>query len=371
MESSYVVRKLNEFKLQGSKKKAQRLADIRNLVIIGVLIAGIVYFRADIAWFVQNNYQHFAEALWVIVAVVYFTWNKLHKQPRFDVVVSDDSVTIPVSDLVVEGSDTELYPDCAILSSNIYKKVTPISEYRPYMEFIKLNENGKYTFLDLDNRVYPEGWDMLEVIGTVENSKLVVETWVNHSRKMFAIAFRGTTGFNGWLSNAHWFFKWLPIRDQYDQAKIIVPDIVDRLIEMHPDYKIIATGHSLGGGLAQHTCYLRKEVEAAYVFNSSPVTGFTDFTKKHRADSTQKVRIHRLYERGEALEYLRFFMKIVYLFDPKPNRNPYLVEHRFDFSRAGLITEHGINPLTIGLNFVRDNPDYVFQEGAAEAVVSS
>ena len=368
MESSYAVRALNEFTLPGSERKRLRSKAIRNLVILVALIAGVVYFWEDIVWFVQAYAQHFAEALWVIVAVVYLTWNKLHKQPRFDVVVSDDSVTIPVSDLVIEGSDTELYADCAILSSNIYKEPTDLTAYRPYMDFIELNEAGKYDFLDLDNRVLLEDWDLLEVIGTVKNSKLVIETWVNHSRKLFAIAFRGTTGLNGWVSNAHWLVKWLPFKDQYDHAKVIVPDIVDRLIAIHPDYKIIATGHSLGGGLAQHACYLREEVTAAYVFNSSPVTGYTDLNKKHREKSTQGVRIHRLYERGEALEYLRFFMKIVYLFDPKPNRNPYLVEHRFDFRSAGLITQHGIHPLTIGLNFVRDNPDYVFEEGAMEAV---
>lgn len=46
--------------------------------------------------------------------------------------------------------------------------------------------------------------------------------------------------------------------------------------------KIIATGHSLGGGLAQFMAYAIPEIDLVYAFNSSPVTAYYDVLSKDR-----------------------------------------------------------------------------------------
>jgi hypothetical protein len=58
-------------------------------------------------------------------------------------------------------------------------------------------------------------------------------------------------------------------------------------------------------------------------------------------------------------------MKVVYMFDPKPNLNPYIIEHRFDFKDVGLVSEHGMLPITISLCFMRDRLREVLGEEPA------
>ena len=74
-------------------------------------------------------------------------------------------------------------------------------------------------------------------------------------------AAKSSSRFAEWTSTAStiglpicWFTRRLPIADEYVQARVQIKNIVAK-IERHPCYQpggttIIATGHSLGGGLA-------------------------------------------------------------------------------------------------------------------------
>ena len=331
------------------------------LVVVGA-IAGIVYLlnTYDPAVDLLSRYGHWwGEALLVFAALLYITLHKGTRQPPLEFVVSDDPRVLPVSDLV-KNEETALYVDCAVLSRNIYVQGEPMESY-PYAAFANgsLKDSRIETDWELIHRVRDKNEKGL-LIELYKHDRIKVYNQGNEARTTYAIVFRGTVGLNSWMSNAHWLFKWLPFQDQYDQLKYIVPELVREINERHPyesEYNIITTGHSLGGGLAQHACYLDEKIKTAYVFNSSPVTGFTDVSKDLRDKTTKDVRIHRLYERGEILENFRFFMKIVYLFKPTPNKDPYLSEHRFDFERAGLITEHGMQPIALALCYLKDNPD--------------
>jgi len=69
--------------------------------------------------------------------------------------------------------------------------------------------------------------------------------------------------------------------------------------------KIYATGHSLGGGLAQQAGFLSRYVREVITFNTSPVTNWTYLRLETAVDNEYPI-IYRLYHGGEALEKMRF-----------------------------------------------------------------
>lgn len=340
-------------------------------VVAGIVIA-VTRIPALSEFF--STYGHWwGEAILAFAIVLYLFLQKRYEQPRTKVVCSNDPLIIHMHELV-HDAETHLYVDCAVLSRNIYVK--DVEDALRYTHFIQNNPTHEVTdktFIEHDDKRIETEWELVERVGSIENKGLLIEVHRHEKKRVraeeeecltYAIVFRGTVGLSSWVANAHWLVKWLPFQDQYDQIKYIVPELVDRILERHPEgesINIIATGHSLGGGLAQHACYISEKIETAYVFNSSPVTGYTDFAKWQRLLHMKGVKIYRMYERGEVLEALRFFMKIVYLYNPAPNENPCLSEHRFDFKDAGFINEHGMLPLAVSLSFLRDHKSHKFE----------
>ena len=75
------------------------------------------------------------------------------------------------------------------------------------------------------------------------------------------IAFRGTSNTPDWLYGNLWWFTRFFIKDnQYSRSTKLLEAVLKQLNEDaqragKPSPKIVATGHSLGGGLAQHALY--------------------------------------------------------------------------------------------------------------------
>ncbi len=133
------------------------------------------------------------------------------------------------------------------------------------------------------------------------------------------IAFRGTdfTKLNDWKSNLRWITRFLPGEDQYNVLHRRSKEIIDRALngakKLLPEtrsFAIYTTGHSLGGGLAQSLAYTDRRVEGAVVFNPSPVTGYSTVVRDDEVNCN--VRLLRVYERGEALQYVRSFIRQFY-----------------------------------------------------------
>lgn len=133
---------------------------------------------------------------------------------------------------------------------------------------------------------------------------------------MAIVAFRGTENFKGqfdkdWGANLASTFNELPA--QYAEVQRRLPDLVKALQDAAGHtIPIYATGHSLGGGLAQAAAYMRKEITAAYVFNTSPVTGWTTLSAQYRDDpaaplvmQTQDPQVIRVLQDDEVLGLVR------------------------------------------------------------------
>lgn len=114
-------------------------------------------------------------------------------------------------------------------------------------------------------------------------------------RILFLAAFRGTDGLidSDTFSNLSYLFRAFNPNDQYDLSRKVYAAYITSIKNRYPDRPIefVVTGHSLGGGLAQHIAYHFPCVTAV-VFNSSFVTN-SMFT------ATQTPKIIRVYERDD------------------------------------------------------------------------
>jgi hypothetical protein len=162
---------------------------------------------------------------------------------------------------------------------------------------------------------------------------LFYRVWKNEigDSVQIVIAFRGTWGTTDWLyGNLHWFTRFLPIEDQYGNARKHVQRVLDHFandVAGSPSNKplhVYTTGHSLGGGLAQHVLYsFPTTVIQAFAFNPSAATGFVEQTAENQTAACKcdlkelngEARIYRIYDAYEILANLRIFHKII--FDPE------------------------------------------------------
>ena len=202
----------------------------------------------------------------------------------------------------------------------------------------------------------------LEKAGACEDDLgLFYHVWKKESADAIDItlAFRGTWGVKDWYyGNARWFTRFITKDDQYRRSEIYAKSVIDHFRTMtatHNSKKALrfyATGHSLGGGLAQHVLYkYPRDFLQAYAFDPSSVTGFTDQDGQTQIEGCAclpelgpEARIYRVYESYEILANLRIVHK---LFFP-PTRHVH--EIRFPFSNStNLIGQHSMVKLANSL----------------------
>ncbi len=178
----------------------------------------------------------------------------------------------------------------------------------------------------LETELAARGWREVKDVQWVppcENDVgLFFRVWASESdTRQVVVAFRGTWGMKDWLyGNLHWVTRFLPMEDQYSQARKAAQHVFDRFpADPLKATHFYATGHSLGGGLAQHVLYSHPtRIDQAIAFDPSSATGFADQSSTNKVlgcqcnleDLTGEPRIFRVYDAYEILSNLRIFHKI-------------------------------------------------------------
>jgi pimeloyl-ACP methyl ester carboxylesterase len=116
------------------------------------------------------------------------------------------------------------------------------------------------------NVTAPAGWtpspdprDVMDDPGT----SLYFEVWERAQPDAVdvAVVFRGTHEWKDWWSNCRWVTRFIPVGwDQYDLTRRKIADVVTRARQRHSSARVVTTGHSLGGGLAQQAAYAHPEM---------------------------------------------------------------------------------------------------------------
>ena len=207
----------------------------------------------------------------------------------------------------------------------------------------------------------------------IEKVDLQYDVWVKSGpARVVAVVFRGTESWLDWKSNFRWFLGLFPrYEDQYDVVERHVASAFHEWLMKKDDlskHKLVAVGHSLGGGLAQYFAYVlpntrdqkARRVSEVYAFASSPVTGYFTVRDRGRRNSNAKqLDIYHVFEHGEILAFVRLLLgstmrALGVLGKPSGRRGPRRWTFRFNLSKsADPIKSHGIAELTALLDEFR------------------
>ena len=214
------------------------------------------------------------------------------------------------------------------------------------------------------------------LLDKLNSSGLHVDVWERRETpQIIAVVFEGTnaTSIQDWCANLRWLLRFVPnYEDQYTvAADEVAREFYERLAVNPTRYeidvgcpelksadgevvKIVTSGHSLGGGLAQYFAYAFPQpyasggpkVSEVFAFDPSPVTGWSVVPRGMRTYNAHNLRINRIFEHGEILAYLRLVTSRLSGYSAHPS----VWEYRYNFdSSYKFIENHSISILSEGL----------------------
>jgi len=195
-----------------------------------------------------------------------------------------------------------------------------------------LTERGWVRWAELPSLKFRAGESYEEAAHAMRDVHLRPEVWSNAASRQVVVAFGGTaaSSWDDWKSNLRWVL-FFASKDEYTVlTDAFLPAFVQEYQRRETDAewswlkdaRVISTGHSLGGGLAQRFAYPLQAkskiptVKEGYAFDPSPVSGkrsSPDFNEQ-----AQGLTIYRIYNRGEILASLR---SVVRFGNPGNRRN--------------------------------------------------
>jgi hypothetical protein len=247
------------------------------------------------------------------------------------------------------GQSARTLWEYAVLSDNVY--------FDTALGRMAETEKDKACSLERTERLEIRGWERWPDVPSPELKQeadevdLQLEVWEKQSSPaIIAVVFRGTEAerWGDWRANFRWFLRFIPwFRDQYmvvsEKVGAAVLDKIRREIERgnakYREVKIVSTGHSLGGGLAQHLAYSFPDmksadgssmprVSAVFGFDPSPVTGWYSVPQDLRQENARGLQIDRVFEHGEILSYVRLLLRYL---NPPQEKDPSIREIRYNF----------------------------------------
>lgn len=219
------------------------------------------------------------------------------------------------------------YAIYAVYSVNVYDKGT-----KDYPEiFLPTNEFNDEIFHPSEN---------------VEKTGFRGKAWLRYRyglsqkhKPILVIAFRGTEDITDYL-HANLVFYEGSGPNQFKSAKDYTNSVIKNIKMRGLEYsKIIFTGHSLGGGLAEYMQLITDNSEAV-VFMPSPNNGF--LYSLSSGDKRKNMNSTRIYEKGEILNVLRLLSSHDYTSDPWPDSHDEIKTAWIDFFKWSLTMDHSI-----------------------------
>ena len=261
----------------------------------------------------------------------------------------------------------------AVLSENVYSDQAEIRTVEGGGEAVDPSQYVQACFPPRTVRLPLRGWKVWEnfppepLRSEAAEAGLYLEVWETRTRPaVVAIAFRGTepSDKEDWKANFRWFLRFVPFyRDQYvvvseGVGQALIDTLKRRLTDgtLDRDVTLVATGHSLGGGLAQHLAYslpadgsgdtTLPRITKVYAFDPSPVTGWYSVPRAVRERNARGLATTRAFEHGEVLAYIRLILSYV---NPPSKENPSITETRYNFIRSNPLRSHSMRMMACAL----------------------
>ena len=259
---------------------------------------------------------------------------------------------------------TRFFP-YALMSSLAYAEEEPCVRQKLENgdQDIKVTEKSRKKFYETLSRM---GWEEKPGMpasdaqnlgqGCEDDTGMFYRVWTHQgdSGLDVVLAFRGTWGIKDWFDgNLHWVNRLVSKEDQYNRARAVMEMAIEKY-KNEKGVRFYTTGHSLGGGLAQHALYsFPNHVIQAFAFAPSAATGFRDQSVPDQIAGCScnqnlaagETRIYRIYDAGEILSNLRLPHKLIF----PPERH--IQEVRFENNRS-----HSMVGLTNHLESVMSSP---------------